>query len=292
MIPTGSTIAVVAPASAFQPEKLEAGLAIARAAGHELVVFDGVLEPHRYLASDDATRRAHLVRALTDPAFSAVWAVRGGYGVTRLLDDLPWHQFPPRPVIGFSDLTPLLDALRVRCGSPVVHGPVLHSLGATDAPSRAHLFDLLAGRPTAPLEGTAWVGGTACGPLVGGNLAMIAATMGTPFQLDTTDAILMLEDVGEAPFRIDRMLTQLRSGGLLDGLAGVALGEWPGCQPRTDLWRLEDVLLEHLGGLGVPVVADLPIGHGAANRALPLGARATLGDAQLSWATATPPLRS
>ena len=259
-------------------------LALARAAGHELVCLPELQLPHRYLAAPDAHRLARLVQALTDPAFAAVWVVRGGSGITRLLRHLPWHRLPPRPIIGFSDLTPLLEALRARVGAAGVHGPVLHSLAATDPHDRARLFDVLAGRPVPPLQGEAWVTGEARGPLVGGNLTMLAATCGTPFQVQARGAILCLEDVSEAPYRLDRAVQQLLDAGALDEVAGVALGTWEGCAPPAGAdWTLRDVLIDALRPLGVPIVGGLPFGHGARNHALPIGRQATLRDGALSW---------
>jgi muramoyltetrapeptide carboxypeptidase len=268
----GTRILAIAPSHAYDPAKLDAGLAIARDAGFDVTALPDTLRPHRYFASRDDHRLAQLVSALADPWWDAVWAIRGGSGVTRLLPRIPWETLPPRPFIGFSDLTPLLDALRVRVGSPVVHGPVLHSLPATTEATRTTFFRLLATGAFDGLQGRALVAGEVTAPVVGGNLAMLCATAGTPFQLRAEGCILALEDVGEAPYRIDRMLEQLRQSGQLDGVAGIALGSWRGCRvPEGVDWSLDDIFLEHFAPLGVPVVADLPFGHGPDNIGLPLG---------------------
>lgn len=270
-------IAVIAPSGAYDPVRFEAGLALAREAGLTLEVFPGLLQPHRYLAAPDEVRLAQLVEALTSPAYGAVWAARGGFGVTRLLDRVPWHRVQPKPLIGFSDVTPLLDAMRVKVGAVGVHGPVVHSLPVTRPEHRERLFDLLTGRPVAPLAGTPWMSGDSSGPIVGGNLSMLAATCGTPWQTDARGALLLLEDVGEPPYRLDRMLTQLRQAGVFRGVAGVLVGSWEACRPPDGaLWSVEDVLREHLVALDVPVLADLPIGHGAENAAVPIGATARI----------------
>lgn len=278
-----SVVSVVAPCGISDPKRLADGFAIARAAGVELRAPEPLERPLRYLAADDDTRLAQLVAALRDPDTAAVWVSRGGYGLTRLLPRLP-DDLPNKPIIGFSDVTALFAALWRRPGARLVHGPVLHSLPITDAPSKAHLWDVLAGRPTTPLTGETLAPGRAGGVLIGGNLAVLAALCGTPWQLDTTGAILVLEDVGEAPYRIDRLLVQIAQAGLLRGVAGVALGRFESCAPPAGAtWTLRDVLVEALAPLGVPVVAELPIGHGAANHAFPWGARAEIGDGRLAW---------
>jgi muramoyltetrapeptide carboxypeptidase len=286
LVPPGTPIAVVAPAHAYDPDRFEAGLRIARERGHDLRPLPGLLQPHRYFAAPAPHRLAQLVEALTDDQYGAVWIVRGGSGVTQLLEWLPYTRLPKRAVIGFSDVVALLVALTSRVGSPVVHGPVVHSLSLTDEASLDHLFDLLEGRPVAPLVGQMWVDGEASGALVGGNLCTLAAMAGTRFQLDAHGAILVLEEVTEAPYRIERNLQQLRSAGVLDGVAGVAVGTFLDCDPPAGAaWSLREVLLDHLGPLGVPVVGGLPIGHGPANRAFPWGVEATLAGGRLTWST-------
>lgn len=282
IVPVGTPIAVVAPSHAYNPEQLNAGLAIARAAGHHLVLLDDIHTPHRYFAHTDERRLATLTAALTSPDFGAVWAVRGGSGVTRLLPRLPWANIPPRPVIGFSDLTPLLDAMAARTGAVGVHGPVLHSLAATDRADQEALFALLAGAATPPLRGEVWSSGHARGPLRGGNLTLLAATCGTPFQCRAEGAILLLEDIGETPYRLDRSLQQLLGAGVFDGVAGIVLGTWDGCAaPAGSTWRLEDMLAEVLLPLGIPVIAGLPCGHGNRNQALLIGADSEIVGDQL-----------
>lgn len=284
LVPRGAPIAVVAPCGAYDPTRFERGLRLARAAGFELVPLPGLLQPHRYLASSDDHRLEQLQSALSDPRWAAVWIARGGYGLTRILDRLDLTELPRRPVIGFSDVTALHAAMHLQGLGPCVHGPVVHSLPITDDASLLHLWDLLDGAGGASLEGRSLIRGAASGPLLGGNLCLLAATCGTAHQLDARGAILVLEEVGEPAYRIDRMLQQLRSAGVLDGVAGIALGEMVSCKvPDGVDWTLGDVILEQLAPLGVPVVADLPIGHGAQNRAFVYGAEARLGDDRLEW---------
>lgn len=286
LIPKGAPIAVVAPCGIVDPDRFEAGLRILRAAGHDPHPYPHMQRPWRYLAGDDDHRAAQLVDALTSPRWAAVWIARGGYGLTRILDRVPFHELPRRPVLGFSDVTVLLGALHAAGAGPAIHAPVVHSLPIHDAASLDHLFALLEGRPTPALVGTPWVDGDAEGWLCGGNLCLLAATCGTPWQLDARGAVLVLEEIGEAPYRIDRMLRQLVEAGVFEGVRGVAVGELVGCRPPEGAdWTLRDVVLDHLRPLGVPVVGDLPIGHGARNHAFPWGARARLGGGRLSWTT-------
>lgn len=276
----GSRIGVVAPSGTFDPARRDAGLAILESHGFELVRFDLDLQPALYLAADHATRRARLIDAWTHPDVDAIWAVRGGFGVTRLIDDLPWDALRPIPLLGFSDLTPLLEAWSRR-GGVALHAPVLHNLADIAPAWTSHLFDLLAGHDTLPLPGRTWVDGVAQGPLCGGNLAMIAATCGTPWQLDARGRILVLEDVGEPAYRLDRMLVQLRQAGVLDGIAGLALGTFSG-GPSPDE-HVQHVLITAATALGVPVLAELPIGHTDQNAAFPVGAMARIARGQLSF---------
>jgi muramoyltetrapeptide carboxypeptidase len=291
LVPRGAPIAAIAPSGAYDPVRFAAGLAIAREAGHEIVPFDAMLQPERYLAAPDEVRLAHLVEALTSPDYAAVWMVRGGYGLTRLLTPLRERlpkTLPHRPILGFSDVTALFSALDGRTG-PLVHAPVLHALPVTDEASRQALFHLLAGGTPEPLEGETWVPGEAEGRLVGGNLAMFAALCGTEHQLDARGAILVLEDIGEAPYRLDRMLQQLDGTGFFSGVHGIALGEFTACDPPAgSAWSLRDVLLDRFARLNVPVVAGLPIGHGSANRPFVWGAAARLARNRLEWSLAPP----
>ena len=276
LVPKGAPIAVIAPCSAYNEARFEQGLALLREAGHAPHPLPGLLAPHRYLAADDETRLGQLIEALTDPRWAAVWIARGGYGLTRLLDRLNLAAVS-RPVIGFSDVTALFNAMDVAGAQRAIHGPVVHSLGITDEASLDHLWRLLDGAPTEPLPGEVWREGDVTAPLVGGNLCMLASTAGTAQQLDARGCILLLEEIGEYAYRVDRALQQLRSSSQLEGLAGVALGEFRDCHvPEGVSWTVDDILREHLEPLGVPILAGLPIGHGPANRAFVVGKPARL----------------
>lgn len=278
----GDRVALVSPASPVEDERIERAIARCRRLGFEPVPGGAVRRRVGYLAGDDAERAADLQRALDDARIAAIWPLRGGYGVMRIL---PWLDFSalverPKAVIGFSDNTALHLALRKR-GLVSFHGP--HA-GAAEFPEAAEasfrrtLCEAApAGRVPCP-DGAAEPlrGGRAEGALAGGNLALLAATCGTPCQLDARGAILVIEDVAEPVYRIDRMLTQLAQAGVARGIAGVAFGRFTRI-PRQEHDRpLRDVLLEWVRMLDVPAVAGLPIGHIDACCTLPLGVRARL----------------
>lgn len=238
-----------------------------------------------YLAADDRTRAGWINDALRNPAVEAVFCARGGYGVMRILNDLDGEALcrRPRPMVGFSDCT-ALHAWAAGLGVASIHGPVLTQL---EALPRAHvegLFALLEGRRLPRLRGlTTIAAGSARGPLFGGNLALLAHLCGTGWLPEPDGRILLLEEVNEPPYSIDRMLTQLELSGYLERLAGIVVGQLHRCDHDQGVppvpARGIDVVHERLARLGVPCAAGAPVGHGHANIALPLGSPAALLDA-------------
>lgn len=279
----GDTVAVVAPSGPVPVERLEGGLAVLRSWGLEVREMPGVrtrLAATGYLAGADAARAADLMTAWTDPGVAAVVAARGGYGAQRIVELLDWEALAaagPKILLGFSDVTALHQAFAKRLGVATVHGPVVTSLGAGDAESRDHLQRLLFSPDTAlalsrePVSTV--VGGRGEGPLVGGNLTVLAAEVGTPTCLAAAGCIAVLEDVGEDPYRVDRLLTQLLRSGWFDRVHGIALGRFRGCGTEHQLRRLAE---DRLAPLGVPLVLGLPVGHGEPNLAVPFGVPAVL----------------
>jgi muramoyltetrapeptide carboxypeptidase len=271
------------------PQALEAGLAALAELlpGVEVAAGPELLARQAYLAGTDAERAAHLSRAMLAPGVGAVLAVRAGYGSSRLLPLLALEALAAggRLLVGFSDLTCLLNALASR-GLVTVHGPMLLNLAALnqttllDQASRDDLAALLSGRPPWParLSGRPLAAGRAPsparGPLMGGNLTLLCHLLGTPWFPDLSGALLCLEEVNEPAYRLDRCLTQLILAGVLDRVAGVAVGSL--CAEAEDPPELTQVVAERLAGLGLPVVMGLPFGHGPANRPLPLGALAEI----------------
>ena len=227
----------------------------------------------RYFSGTDRERISDLAAAWNDPTVDAVLTLGGGWGAARVLE--AGFRFPRRPKwsLGFSDTSSLLLA-QWAAGLP---GGIHGSSGGTDAQWQRTVA-LLRGQPVAPLQGEPRRRGIACGPLVVTNLTVATHLIGTPWLPSLKGAILVLEDVGEAPYRVDRMLTQWRSAGLLEHLAGVACGRfsWAKDDILPGDFTMEEILEERLGDLGIPLVLNLPVGHGRPNQALPLGSQAQL----------------
>ncbi|MCF8117703.1 MAG: LD-carboxypeptidase, partial [Desulfarculaceae bacterium] len=229
----GAPLAVAAPAGRVDPDRLSAGLAVLAelAPEREIIAGPQVLATDDYLAGPDEDRAGHLHRLLADEALGAVMAARGGFGCSRLLPRLDLAALAKaRPcLLGFSDLTCLLNALAMR-GLVALHGPVVTQLPRLDQASRGDLAALFRGEPPWPgeLEGQGLNPGSAAGPLLGGNLTMLCHLLGTPWFPDLTGAVLIIEDTGEAPYRLDRLLTQLELAGALERVAGVAVGRLNG----------------------------------------------------------------
>ena len=270
----------------MDPTKLAGGRAVWEAAGFRVVHRADLLARRAYLAGDDERRAAELAELIADPEVGAIVCARGGYGLPRILDRLDPAAFRAarKPIVGYSDVTALLLWLRRRAGLVGFHGPMLERGSDVDPEAMRVLIAALAGETSAAgrlWSGTARAAGRGAGRLVGGNLALVAASLGTPWEIDTRGAILLVEDVNEPPYKIDRLLQQLRAAGKLAGLAGLGVGALTDCtDARHPEPSAEDVVVEVASALGIPLVTGLPFGHTSDNRAWPLGARATLdGDA-------------
>lgn len=271
-------VAVIAPASSFERSDFEAGLALL-GARYRTAYGEGLFERQRYLAGSDARRLAELRGALTDPGIRAVFCVRGGYGATRLLAQLGAHapEGTPKPLVGFSDITALHLWLQSH-GRISIHGPVLTQLQRLSRSTCARLFELLeSGQPAAPLSGTStYVRGSAEGPLLGGNLSVFSRLLGTSFMPPLDGAVLLLEDQGERPYRLDRMWTHLQIAGVFARVRGIVLGSFTACEERDASYTSAEVLRELAQSTGVPCAAGFPIGHGDVNEPVPLGVRVRL----------------
>jgi muramoyltetrapeptide carboxypeptidase len=289
----GSRIALVAPAGPLlERDDLTRAEALCRALDYEPVMGAHAGGHHGYFSGTDDARLADLNAALRDPAVDAVWCIRGGYGVTRILDGVDFEALArrPRPVIGYSDITALLAAVVRRAGMVAFHAPTARA----EMPlfSRRHFARVL----TAPAPSGAFAalpppadvlvpqanrvvtirGGVAEGPLAGGNLTLLQCLIGTAYFPDLDGALLFLEDVNEDLYRIDRMLAHLRMIGALSRLGGVLVGRFTGLKRHMNDGALgiDDVLDHYFGPLGVPVAYGLPIGHIDDQWTMPLGVRA------------------
>ncbi|MFB6633033.1 LD-carboxypeptidase [Streptomyces sp. NPDC056362] len=296
----GARVAVVAPSGPVPEERLAPGLDVLRGWGLEPVVAPHVLDTHpalRYLAGDDAARARDLTEAWCDPSVSAVLCARGGFGAQRMVDLVDWAAIRaagPKAFVGYSDVTALHEALAVRAGFATLHGPMVAAATflsdpATQESLRATLFEPDTVRTLGRGTGRPLVPGRARGVTLGGCVSLLAADLGTPHgRPSARGGLLLLEDVGEEPYRLDRILTQLLRSGWLDGVAGVALGSWEECGPYEDV---RAVLTDRLGGLGVPVVEEMGFGHGLTALTLPLGVPATLDTETCTLTLEVPALR-
>jgi len=273
----GARVAVIAPASAFDRASFESGLALI-GARYDVHYQPAIFERQRYLAGSDARRLAELTDALLDPAIRGVFCARGGYGATRLLERLRSVRLTSlKPLVGFSDITALhlwLQSLRIIS----IHGPVLTQLAQLPATTRERLFELLESPSPAPALRAidTCVAGVAEGPLLGGTLSVVTRLLGTPYLPSLEGAILLLEDVGERPYRLDRMWTHLELAGVFKQVRGIALGTFTNCEEKDADYGAADVLRELAVATGLPCAAGFPIGHGALNEPVPLGARVRL----------------
>jgi muramoyltetrapeptide carboxypeptidase len=298
----GDLLKVISPSGTLREfSNFERGLEIWKSRGYRIELSPGFDDRWGYLAGSDENRIRQLVDALSDPNCSGILCVRGGFGSTRLLEKAqvgnwqnskllasekmrsPISTFPPpdshspKWLIGYSDITALLwnyDKL----GIWGVHGPLLTGLAGEPDWSANRLFDCVEGRPLQPLSGKGWGGGKVAGRLFPANLTVASHLLGTPYQPDLTGVILALEDVSEAPYRVDRMLTQWRMAGVFAGVRGIALGRFSRCEIDANIpsFNIEEVLRDRLGDLKIPVVSDLPFGHDGVNAALPVGIEVTL----------------
>ncbi|MGM9628126.1 MAG: LD-carboxypeptidase [Faecousia sp.] len=284
----GARVALVAPASAVPEERLQGALDLVRKLDMEPVAYPSCFFDNRdgYFAASDAQRAEDLNRAFADPKIDGIWCIRGGYGAHRLqpLLDADTIRRNPKWFGGYSDITALHIFLNQICGMETYHctmpstepNPNDYTLSWL----KKALFGGLSGGVSNPKEQEmeTLVPGTASGILCGGNLSLVAASLGTPCEIDTKEKILFLEDIGEKTYRIDSMLTQLRNAGKFDDCAGILLGAWTDCPPeipeRTLL--LPEIFRQLIVPAGKPTIGNLACGHCDTTLALPMGRMCTV----------------
>jgi muramoyltetrapeptide carboxypeptidase len=282
---SGDRIALVAPASPFAREEFDAGVAELRRLGFDPVYDDSVFARRFYTAGDAATRAAAFRRSWADPSIAGLIAVRGGYGSVQLLPLLDRAEIraTPKAFIGYSDNTSLLAWLTTGCGVTAFHGPMLEGRFARG--NAGYDFDtfhraVMRAEPPGAITHPALdvlAPGEAAGMLLGGTLTQLAASLGTPFAFDPPRGhILFLDEVGERPYRIDRMLTQLRQAGLLARTSAIVFGELPRCEEPGDAGpAVRTIVADVLADFAGPILFGLPSGHATgASLTLPFGVRA------------------
>lgn len=279
----GARVALVAPSSAVPEEKLQPALDLVRDLGMEPVLYPSCYYVNRdgYLAATDAQRAADINNAFSDPAIDGVWCIRGGYGAHRLLPllDLDGIRSNPKWFGGYSDITALHTCFNQLCDLATFHCTMPstepHPDDYTMGYLKKALFGGLSGKLSNPDDQPprALVSGSAEGILCGGNLSLLAASIGTPWEIDCKGKILFLEDIGEKTYRIDGMLTQLRNAGKFRDCAGIVLGAWTDCTPENPerTLTLQEIFDQLIVPAGKPAVMDFACGHCSTTMALPLG---------------------
>lgn len=279
----GARVALFAPASVVPEDKLQPALDFVRSLNLEPVVYPSCYFANRdgYLAATDAQRSKDMNDAFADPTIDGVWCIRGGYGGHRMLPllDADMIRNNPKWFGGYSDVTALHTFLNQTCGMATYHCTMPSTEPNPDDYTLSYLkkalFGGLTGAVTNP-EGqaiTTLVPGKAEGILCGGNLSLLAASLGTPWEIDTKGKILFLEDIGEKTYRVDSMLTQLRNAGKFDDCAGIILGAWTDCPPEYPerTLQLPEIFAQLIAPAGKPTIMDLSCGHCNTTCALPLG---------------------
>jgi muramoyltetrapeptide carboxypeptidase len=279
----GDKIGILAPASSFSKQAFEDGCNRLRQMGYEPVYSPTIFERDLYFAGSVARRREEFEDLLRNPEIAALICVRGGYGSNYLLESLNFDLFArdPKIILGCSDITSLLTVITDRTGLVTFHGPMIAkdiAEGSFDEKSWNACFGGEPGWSITSPDLKVLQPGHAKGRLYGGCLSMLAASLGTPYQIETDDIILFIEDVAEKPFRIDRMLMQLHLAGCLNGVRGFIFGEMLDClPPKNETYGLQQVITRVLSPYKVPIVFGLKSGHvSSGNITLPVGVQAEL----------------
>mgnify|MGYP001813058853 CR=1 FL=1 len=277
-IKPGDTIGIAAPAGPFDRQTFFRGTRIIEDMGFKIFIPPGLFEKNHYLAGSDKHRVQFVNQLFADKSIDAIICARGGYGSLRILPMLDYDAIKnnPKVFIGFSDITILLSDLFTRCNLVTFHGPVVTSLADASEETKLSLFRNVTADSNLEIKlsgGRTIKPGVATGGICGGNLTMLCHLVGTPFAPDFENKILFLEDRGEAPYRIDRMLVHMELAGCFNGISGIILGAFEECGPIEDIIKI-------IGGLSekypVPILAGLDAGHGSHNLTIPLGIEATL----------------
>lgn len=283
----GATIGVVSPASPEKPESIKKGIALLNSLGFNVKEGKHIYDKWGYLAGSDEDRACDIMDMFMDNEVDMILCIRGGYGTMRMLQyiDLDIVKHNPKIFAGFSDVTTLLNSFAQKCGLITFHSPMATSKLDDELTLKSFLSTLENGYVPYTLENPAGtelkseVEGIICeGTLIGGNLSLIAGTVGTPYEIDTKDKILFIEDVGEPPYRIDRMLTQLHLAGMLQKCKGFLLGQFTNCTlPHYERsLTLEEVIADRILSLNKPTVSNFMSGHSYPKLTIPIGVKVRL----------------
>ena len=274
----GDTIGIVAPAGPFDPEKFMKGKSVLESMGFQTFFDDGIFQKHGFLAGTDIQRADQVNRLFADPTVQAIVCARGGYGSMRILSllDFDTIQTHPKIFLGFSDISALLSVLYDRCSLVTFHGPVVTTLAKASEKTIMAMKTVLTS--DAPLELTPENGkvikpGVCSGALIGGNLTTLCHLVGTSFVPNFKGKILLIEDVGEVPYRIDRMLTQMKLAGCFNEIAGLILGGFKECGYLDEVLEIFSNIFEDAD---IPILTGFEVGHGEHNLTIPMGLGATL----------------
>jgi muramoyltetrapeptide carboxypeptidase len=280
----GDTIGIVAPASPFSQERFNKGVAVLKSMGFRVPFDDDIFIKQGYLAGTDAQRADLINRLFADQEIKAIVCARGGFGAMRVLALLDYEAIKkhPKVIVGFSDISALLSVLDTRCGLVAFHGPMVTTLADADRETKASLLAALTSDvklELAPANGRVIKPGRASGLIGGGNLTTLCHLVGTPFAPSYNGKIVFFEDKGEAAYRIDRMLSQMKLAGCFEGVVGLVLGSFEDC---GEFDEISGIAAEMFKDTDIPVLAGFDIGHGKTNITIPLGIKATLdADRQL-----------
>ncbi len=274
----GSRIGIAAPAGHFNPDKFATGIKVLENSGFKPFIPSRLTTRKGYLAGSDIHRAEMIQRLFADPSVDAILCARGGYGSMRILPLLDFAAIRnnPKIFIGFSDITALLTVLYTRCALVTYHGPVVTSLGMASTRTGASLTAAVSCDQRITIEpqnGFVLKPGAAVGPVIGGNLTILSHLLGTPFMPRYDGHLLFLEDCDEKPYRIDRMLTQMRISGCLDGITGLFLGEFKDC---GSIDMIKAIITDIFQDMTIPIMGGFNIGHGRTNLTLPIGLLARL----------------
>lgn len=274
----GDTFGLVAPAGSWDNDAFEEGARLISELGFQVRFPHNINKKETYLAGKDSHRSALFNETWQDPEVKALLAVRGGYGSLRILSSIDYNMIKscPKIFIGFSDITALHTAIFNQTGLVSFHGPMLTTLAASDKKTIRSFFETITRGEIAPIHPSSLQilqKGSTRGILAGGNLTTALHLLATPYEVPWQDKIIFLEDTGEAPYRIDRMLTHLKLAGRLENIRGLLLGSFTHCGDKEIIWKRVSELFE---GTNIPIWADFPFGHGNQNMTMPIGLEASM----------------